>query len=140
MKKILFSLITYCLLVPVQAQTICLSKSHNELPYPPLIILDGLEISPEEIAEWGIEKQVIKRIKYETTSDSSRGYCGIIRLYSKMLIALNDSLLVNSKEKVDSLSKIKREAISSIKMIDRQEAVRRYGRKGKYGALLIQLD
>ena len=123
------------------AQTVSLSKSHNESPYPPLIVLDGLEITREEIEEWGIEKKVIKRIKLDLESEEcSRGYCGIIRLYSKMLISLDGSLLVNSKEKEDSLSKIKREDISLIKMIDKQEAVRQYGKKGKYGALLIQTE
>lgn len=138
MKKLLFVFITFCLLAPVRAQTISLSKSHNELPFPPLIVLDGLEISPEDIEEWGIEKHVIKRVKYETTSDGSRGYCGIIRLYSKFLIVLDDELLGNTKEKVNTLSNIKRESISSIKMIDKQEAVRKFGKKGKHGALLIQ--
>ena len=138
MKVLFFVFITYCLLVPVPAQTSNLSKSHNVSPYPPLIVLDGLEITREEIEEWGIEKKVIKRIKLDSESECSGRYCGIIRLYSKMLISLDGSLLVNSKEKEDSLSKIKREDISLIKMIDKQEAVRQYGKKGKYGHYRIK--
>ena len=84
MKVLFFVFITYCLLVPVPAQTSNLSKSHNVSPYPPLIVLDGLEITREEIEEWGIEKKVIKRIKHDSESECSGRYYRIIRLYTKM--------------------------------------------------------
>lgn len=115
--------------------------SHDTSPYPPLYVIDGLRISQEKFAELKIDKHCIKRIKVEEENkqcDSTQNFSGIIRVYSKMLIVLNDSLLADSNDKIETLSNIKRDAILSINKIDKQEALSKYGKIGKHGALIIR--
>lgn len=135
MKKPIIVLIALFLLVPVQAQTINLSDSHNKLPYPPLYILDGLEISSEEFVEWNLDIQCVRKIKLETTE--TRRHCGIVHVYTRLLIVFNDRVLDTRKDRIKTLSNLERDSIS-IKKIDKQEAVNIYGKKGKYGALIIK--
>jgi hypothetical protein len=56
---------------------------------------------------------------------------------TKLLIVLDDQLLSTKKEKKMALPFVDRDKIKSITKIDKNESIRRYGKKGKYGALII---
>ncbi|MDL2257414.1 hypothetical protein LJC06_04335 [Bacteroidales bacterium OttesenSCG-928-I14] len=63
----------------------------------------------------------------------------IIYVKTKYLIVLNDKLLLSDKEKEQELSVLSKDDIKSITKIDADEAKHLYGKKGKHGALIIEL-
>ncbi len=114
---------------------------HKISPYPPLYVLDGLKISQEKFAELQITKQCIKKIKVNEDynfCDSTQKFSGIITVYSKLLIVLNDKLLLDSKDKIETLSKLKQDEVVSLNMLNKREASDKYGKNGKFGALIIK--
>lgn len=110
--------------------------------YPPLYILDGLKMSQERFAQLKLTEQSIKRINVDERPcirDSVHCYCGVITIKSKLLIVLNDRLLTESKDKEETLSKINTTDILSVRLLDKKEALSKYGKNGQYGALIINL-
>lgn len=116
--------------------TIIATKGNDQ--YPPLYVLDGLRISQEKFAELKIDKHCIKKIKVSEDCDSTQKFNGIITVYSKLLIVLNDKSLFNSNDKIEALSKLKQDEVLSFRMLDKQEALNKYGKYGKFGALIIK--
>jgi hypothetical protein len=116
---------------------------HEISPYPPLYILDGLKISQEKFSRLKIDKNCIRKIKVNegySYSDSTQKFNGLITVYSKLLVVLNDKSLFDSKDKIESLSKLKEDDVISLRMLNKQEALEIYGKYGKYGALIIKTE
>lgn len=124
-----------------QSDTIHIKLRHTPLPYPPLVILDGLEISQKNLAEFMLDEHCfkkIKRINDYCSSDTTLKYCGAVSIQSKLLIVINDRLLCDRKEKTETLSKIKQSDVLEYKMLNKQEALEKFGKCGKFGALMVK--
>lgn len=108
---------------------------------PPLIILDGLKISQDTVIRFNLFKLgCIRKIKVinDYEFDTTNKYSGAVKIYTKILFVLNDSLLKRKREKITALSKIKQEEIKSIKKINPEKAMKKYGKAGKHGAIIIK--
>ncbi len=154
---IFFYLFLYCISLYSQEDTIYKNKiitSNNKnidttimigpglsSLHEPLYIVDGLKIDNEKFAEIQLCRNKVKKIRIDkeyvlTTSD--KVYFGAIRIYTKILFIFNDSLLEHKREKIKVLSKVKQEEIKSIKKIDADKAIEKYGKAGKHGAIIIK--
>lgn len=126
-----------------QSDTIHIKLGHTPLPYSPLVLLDGLEISQKNLAEFMLDEHCfkkIKRINDYCSSDTTLKYCGAVSIQSKLLIVLNDRLLYDRKEKTEALSKIKQSDVLEYKMLSQQDALEKYGKRGKFGALVVKTN
>lgn len=129
-------------LVRSQTETIPQLKFGPDVSkYPPLYFLDGFKISQKQFAELNIDKLCIKKIKVDenySSSDSTSTFKGAVFISSKLLVVLNDKNLFNIKDKYKHLSKLEQGEILSFIFIDKNEASNKYGKLGKYGALIIK--
>ncbi len=126
-----------------QSDTLRIRLGHTTLPYSPLVLLDGLEISQEKLVEINLDEHCIKKVKLINdycSSDTNLKYCGAVSIQSKLLIVLNDRLLYDRKEKTETLSKIKQSDVLEYKMLSKQEALEKYGKRGKFGALVLNTN
>ncbi len=126
-----------------QSDTIHIKLRPTPLPYPPLVLLDGLEISQKKLAEFMLDEHCFKkfkRINDYCSSDTTLKYCGAVSIQSKLLIVLNDRLLYDRKEKTETLSKIKQSDVLEYKMLSQQDALEKYGKRGKFGALVLNTN
>ncbi len=126
-----------------QSDTLHIRLGHTTLPYSPLVLLDGLEISQKKLVEFNLDEHCIKKVKLINdycSSDTNLKYCGAVSIQSKLLIVLNDRLLYSRQEKTETLSKIKQSDVLEYKMLSKQEALEKYGKRGKFGALVIKTN
>lgn len=130
MKRILFILLTYCLFMQIQAQTINLAKSHNPSKEPVSYIIDFLQLDSLLISSIEFQTDDIKSSKTEGSK---------IVITTRLLVVLDGKLFSNQKEKKENLSIINKGNIESIVRIDKKKAIELYGKKGKNGALLIKI-
>lgn len=126
-----------------QSDTLHIRLGHTTLPYSPLVLLDGLEISQKKLVEFNLDEHCIKKVKLINdycSSDTNLKYCGAVSIQSELLIVLNDRLLYDRKEKTETLSKIKQSDVLEYKMLSKQEALGKYGKRGKFGALVLNTN
>jgi TonB family protein len=107
---------------------------------PPIYVVDGYIISADEaekIDPESIESITILKDKFTTEKYGEKGKDGVIEITSKgksakMLVIINGD--VNEKE---GMSKINTEDIESMKVLKDEDAVKKYGDKGKNGAIEV---
>jgi TonB family protein len=107
---------------------------------PPIYVVDGYIISADEaekIDPESIESITILKDKFTTEKYGEKGKDGVIEITSKgksakMLVIINGD--VNEKE---GMSKINTEDIEYMKVLKDEDAVKKYGDKGKNGAIEV---
>ena len=107
---------------------------------PPIYVVDGYIISADEaekIDPESIESITILKDKSTTEKYGEKGKDGVIEITSKgksakMLVIINGA--VNEKE---GMSKINTEDIKSMTVLKDEDAVKKYGDKGKNGAIEV---
>jgi hypothetical protein len=127
MKRICLIIISFGCFTNVWSQIIDLSKSQG-LVKPPVYVLDFVQVDSVILVSLEIERKDIKQIK--TNGDT-------ILVSTKLLAVLNGKILDDRDEKRECLSGIDKCDIKSIVKLDKAEAVKEYGKRGKKGVLLI---
>jgi len=109
----------------------------------PIIVLDGLILSKSDYLKLHIDKSYSKRFrirslneneakkKYEITNKD-----GIVEIKTDLLYVLNNECLT-FKSKV-KLTKLRDADILDIKLLTKEDAIKKYGHFGRNGAILIQ--
>lgn len=130
MKKIYLIVLSLIGFTNVWSQNIDLSKSHS-LIKSPVYVLDLVHVDSTMFFSIEIEHKDVKQIN--TKGDT-------ILISTKLLAILNGKILDDRNEKREYLSSITKCDIESIIKLDKVEAVRKYGKQGKKGILLINTE
>ena len=108
--------------------TIHLNKCYVESKIPKLLI-DWLEVDREAIKIFDIKKNQIKKVVIED---------GVGNVKTKLIIIINDTILVSPKEKKEKLSNLSKSSIKFINFLNSEVAIKLYGRKGRNGAIVVE--
>jgi len=100
-----------------------------------IVILDGLNVDYKPFIDFFINKYSVKQIVNLT---NHKNYCDTIFVHTKIPIFLN-GIELNCLKKIEKLSQIKTEDIDILYYMGRYEAIEKYGKKGKYGVLIMEL-
>ena len=126
MKKILLISLAIIGFTNVLSQNLDLSRSHS-LSITPVYLLDFMQVDSTTLFSLGLEKKDIRRIKTKVDT---------ITITTKLLVILDNERL-DCREKQERLSIINMSKLDTVVKIGRSDAVRKYGKTGRKGVLII---
>ncbi|MDR1003459.1 MAG: hypothetical protein LBL97_00405 [Prevotellaceae bacterium] len=124
----------------------------NTKDKPLLTIVDGLRLNGdflrilalniEEVRSVVIDGEKVMSAKIDasaTYEEDGVRYQGVVSFKTKLLFVVNGKLLHKQRDKQAVLSKIKQREIVALQRISAADASQRWGRAGRYGAVIITL-
>ena len=128
--NLLFIILTLGLFINVHAQ-IKLARGHNPTKGRIGYIVDFLNLDSQLVQSIGFKRYDIKSAKVRDST---------IVVTTKLLIVLNGKLLATKQEKKFNLARLNKISILSILKLEKEEAEKYYGKKGKRGALVVEIN
>jgi hypothetical protein len=110
---------------------------HTTIKYQD-IVLDGLKININDFDSLHFNRDEIKSFRIKKVS--TRKNNNILLIYTNFLFIVDNKPLKTKNEKLGMLSKIDRKNIIIMRKIEKKESIKRFGEKGKDGAIEINLN
>jgi hypothetical protein len=111
----------------------------------PIILLDGLMITYKEYISLQFTNREKRNFKIQKKDykETDNKFCkkekkSVLLIYTKFLFVIDDKLLKTYNEKIKVLSSIEGKDTFMIKKIEKKEAINRFGKCGKYGAIEVK--
>ena len=109
----------------------------------PIISMDGLILSKTDYQNLKIDESYSKKFKIKVLSEkeAKRKYKitnkdGVVEIKTNLLYVLNGECLTSKN--ISVLSKVTQTDILDIKLLKKDDAIKKYGKSGRNGALIIK--
>ena len=126
-----------------QSNNPLIKLGHNLCETSPIFLLDGLKMDSTSFFKLTLTNDQIEDVIPVTSENKKKKYnfvnkCGVIEIYTKILVILNGKKLKSRNEKWLNLEEVPLNSKPKIVQINSYEALDHYGKEGKYGVILIE--